>query len=66
MLLWYADVTEGARSRIQGYHLLWLNFPEDFACVTFVTPKQRPQPQEASFLVWAISVFARRYLRSLG
>jgi hypothetical protein len=47
-------VTEGSRFRIQGYHLLWLPFPEDFACDTFVTPYQRPQPRRASSSVWAI------------
>ncbi len=47
-------VTEGSSFRIQDYHLRWFHFPEDFACNAFVTPYQRPQPQEASFLVWAI------------
>ncbi len=56
----------GFRFCIQVFHLLWLNFPEHSVSDAFVTPYRCPQPQEASFLVWAISAFARRYLRSLG
>ncbi len=47
-------ITEGSRFCIQDYHLLWLFFPEHSAGDAFVTPYQRPQPQKASFLVWAI------------
>ncbi len=54
VLLWYVDKTEGSCRRIQDYHLLRLFFPEHSAGNAFVTPYQRPQPQKASFLVWAI------------
>ncbi len=65
VLLWNADITEGVCFRLQDFHLLRLDFPDHSTCNTFVTPNQHPQPQKASSLVWAISAFARRYLRSL-
>jgi hypothetical protein len=46
-------VTQGSRLRIQDFHLLWFNFPEDSADDAFVTVYRCPQPQRASSLVWA-------------
>ena len=61
VLLWYAGNMQGSRLRIQDYHLLWSDFPDRSACDAFVTapaPEEadyrRPQPQEASPLVWAL------------
>ena len=48
MLLWNADVTEGARSRIQGYHLLWPGFPSRSAnarLCNFPTRRQTDQDE---------------------
>jgi hypothetical protein len=46
-------VTQGFRFRIQDFHLLRSNFPEDSAGDAFVTVYRCPQPQRASSLVWA-------------
>jgi hypothetical protein len=46
-------VTQGSHFRIQDFHLLWFNFPEDSACDAFVTVYRCPQLPEASFQVWA-------------
>ncbi|HDZ69064.1 MAG TPA: hypothetical protein ENH43_01440 [Phycisphaerales bacterium] len=47
-------VSQGSRFYIQDYHLLWSAFPDRSARDAFVTAYQRPQPQRASSLVWAI------------
>ena len=46
-------VTQGSHFRIQDFHLLRFNFPEDSSCDAFVTVCQCPQHPEASFQVWA-------------
>ena len=55
---------EGYRFRIRGCHPLWPTFPGRSSNDAFVTPRGPATP--ARRRVWAISAFARRYLRSLG
>ncbi len=50
--------------RVRDYHRLWCDFPDTSAILTFVTPQQSTTP--GRILVWAMSAFARRYLRSLN
>lgn len=59
------EVTEDRYFNIQGYHLLWLLFPENSANTVFVTPFRCPQHPDRSRGL-GYSVFARRYWRNLG
>ena len=38
---------EGSRIRIQDYHLLWFNFPEDFANLRFAYVGARNPKEQA-------------------
>jgi hypothetical protein len=48
--------------RIRGFHPLWPAFPGSSAGNGFVTPRGPSTPVRR--LVWAVSAFARRYLRN--
>jgi hypothetical protein len=48
--------------RIRDFHPLWCFFPEASASNGFVTPQGPSTP--GRILVWAVSAFARRYLRN--
>ena len=48
--------------RIRDFHPLWCDFPDASATDGFVTPRGPSTPGRIP--VWAISAFARRYLRN--
>ena len=48
--------------RIRDYHPLWCDFPDASARNGFVTPRGPSTPGRIP--VWAVSAFARRYLRN--
>ena len=48
--------------RIRDYHPLWCDFPDASARIGFVTPRGPSTPGRIP--VWAVSAFARRYLRN--
>ncbi len=58
--------TEGYRFRIRECHPLCSAFPDCSANDAFVTPRGPATPPRRIGTVWAMSAFARRYLRSLG
>ena len=50
------------RCRIRDFHPLWSDFPDCSAIDGFVTPQGPTTPGRIP--VWAVSAFARRYLRN--